>query len=131
MTRRPLSVGSFLTSRSRLRSKVRAVASSRSMSSRVTSLIEMKCRRGGAAGGASVVEERLDRSADRAARVEDVVDENDRLPLERKVEGRRTDDRLRMARRAAAANLDVVAVEGDVDGAERGLLAGAFLGQAA
>src|SRR4029453_7574262 len=51
MTSRPLSVGSFLTSRSRLRSKVRAVASSRSTSSRVTSLIEMKCRFGGAAGG--------------------------------------------------------------------------------
>src|SRR5881398_3424462 len=51
ITSRPLSVGSFLTSRSTLRSNVRAVASSRSMSSRVTSLIEMKCRRGGEAGG--------------------------------------------------------------------------------
>src|SRR6185503_11933386 len=51
MTSRPLSVGSFFTSRSRLRSNVRAVASSRSMSSLVTSLIEMKCRFGGGAGG--------------------------------------------------------------------------------
>src|SRR6476661_5297393 len=51
ITSRPLSVGSFLTSRSRLRSNVRAVASSRSTSSRVTSLIEMKCRLGGGAGG--------------------------------------------------------------------------------
>src|SRR5215831_7003870 len=51
MTSRPLSVGSFFTSRSRLRSNVRAVASSRSTSSRVTSLIEMKCRFGGGAGG--------------------------------------------------------------------------------
>src|SRR3954447_2448041 len=51
MTRRPLRVGSFFTSRSRLRSKVRAVPSSRSMSSLVTSLIEMKCRFGGGAGG--------------------------------------------------------------------------------
>src|SRR5438552_1850764 len=34
-----------------LRSSVRAVASSRSTSSRVTSLIEMKCRFGGGAGG--------------------------------------------------------------------------------
>src|SRR3954451_15390328 len=51
MTSRPLSVGSFLTSRSRLRSNVRAVASSRSTSSRVTSVIEMKCRFGGGAGG--------------------------------------------------------------------------------
>src|SRR4051812_46519265 len=147
ITRRPLSVGSFLTSRSRLRSNVRAVASNRSTSSRVTSLIEMKCRLGGGAGGRrssrmtrisaivaplfwlwheqdlvdlvhldeldlnalvargrkvladvvrpdrqlavaavdqdgqldplrpAVVEERLDRGADRAPRVEDVVDE--------------------------------------------------------
>src|SRR5919206_3529054 len=51
ITSRPFSVGSFLTSRSRLRSNVRAVASRRSRSSRVTSLIEMKCRRGGGAGG--------------------------------------------------------------------------------
>src|SRR5919206_4651323 len=51
MTSRPLSVGSFFTSRSRLRSNVRAVASRRSTSSRVTSLMEMKCRFGGGAGG--------------------------------------------------------------------------------
>src|ERR671927_539391 len=51
ITSRPFSVGSFLTSRSRLRSNVRAVASSRSTSSRLTSLIEMKCRFGGGAGG--------------------------------------------------------------------------------
>src|SRR5919197_2885823 len=51
MTSRPLSVGSFLTSRSSERSNERAVASSRSTSSRVTSLIEMKCRFGGGAGG--------------------------------------------------------------------------------
>src|SRR6476659_7448086 len=51
MTSRPFSVGSFFTSRSRLRSNVRAVAISRSRSSRVTSVIEMKCRFGGGAGG--------------------------------------------------------------------------------
>src|SRR5919204_2075162 len=51
ITSRPLSVGSFFTSRWRLRSNVRAVPSSRSRSSRVTSAIEMKCRRGGGAGG--------------------------------------------------------------------------------
>src|ERR671937_1190017 len=51
MTSRPFSVGSFFTSRSRLRSNVRAVARSRSTSSRVTTLIEMKCRFGGGAGG--------------------------------------------------------------------------------
>ena len=46
-----MSVGSFFTSRSMLRSSVRAVASSRSTSSRETSLIEMKCRLGGDVGG--------------------------------------------------------------------------------
>src|SRR6266540_2498645 len=203
ITSRPLSVGSFLTSRSRLRSNVRAVAISRSRSSRVTSLIEMKCRRGGGSGGrrssritwispmavpllfgvrdqqdsvhlvhldelhldalvargrqvladvvgpdrqlavaavdedgeldpvgAAVVEERLDRGADRAAGVEDVVDEDDGLALERKVERRRADDRLRMERRTASAHLDVVAVEGDVDRARCRGVAGALLDQA-
>src|ERR671935_2566762 len=51
MTSRPFSVGSFFTSRSSDRSNVRAVASRRSRSSRVTSLIEMKCRLGGRSGG--------------------------------------------------------------------------------
>src|SRR3954454_5484232 len=160
MTSRPFSVGSFFTSRSRLRSKVRAVASSRSTSSLVTSLIEMKCRLGGGEGGRrssrmtrisaivapllwrwneqdlvdlvhldelhldalvtgcrkvladvvgadrqlamaaidehseldalgpAVVEDGFDRRADRSPRVENVVDEDDRLPLEREVECR-------------------------------------------
>src|SRR5947208_11579379 len=51
MTSRPLSVGSFLTARSRLRSNVRAVASNRSRSSRPSSDLEMKCRRAGGSGG--------------------------------------------------------------------------------
>src|SRR2546427_6200646 len=151
-----------------LRANVRAVASSRSRWSRVTSLIEMKWRFGGGAGGrrssrmtlispivgflrfrdqqdavalvrldelhldalvargrqvladvvgtdrelampavnedgeldplgAAVVEQRLDRRADRATGVEDVVDEHDRLPLEREVEAGRADDGLRMS----------------------------------
>src|SRR2546421_6088908 len=165
MTSRPLSVGSFFTSRSRLRSKVRAVASNRSTSSRVTSLIEMKCRLGGGAGGRrssrmtrisailvsllwrwneqdlvdlihldelhldalvsggrkvladvvradrqlamtsvhedreldplrpAVVEQGFDGRADRPAGVQDVVDEDDRLPFEREVERGRAHDR--------------------------------------
>src|SRR3954447_13462016 len=201
MTSRPLSVGSFFTSRSRLRSKVRAVASSRSTSSLVTSLIEMKCRFGGGAGGrrssrmtrmsaivrsllwrwyeqnlvdlvdldelhldalvargrqvladvvgadrqlavaavdehgklharrAAVVEERLDRRADRAAGVEDVVDEDDRHPLEREAELRVAHERLGMPRRLAGAHRDVVAVERDVDGTERGRCTGPLLDQ--
>src|SRR2546428_85605 len=70
------------------------------------------------AGRAAVVEEGLDRGADRPARVEDVVDEDAGLPLEREVEACRADDRLRMERRVAPADGDVVPVERDVDGAE-------------
>src|SRR5262245_23944522 len=189
MTSRPLSVGRFFTSRSRLRSNVRAVASSRSTSSRVTSLMEMKCRFGGGAGGrrssrmtrmsaivsllrygyeqdlvdlvhfdelhldalrtrgrkvladvvgpnrklpvaaidedgeldpvrAAVVEQGFDRRANRSAGVEDVVDEDDGLAFEREVERSRTHDRLRVPRGAAAADLNVVAIERDVDRTE-------------
>ena len=82
------------------------------------------------ARGPAVVEERLDRGADRAAGVEDVVDEHDRAAVEREVELRRADERLRGERRLAAADGDVVAVEGDVDGAERGLDSGALGDQA-
>ena len=49
------------------------------------------------ARGPAVVEERLDRGADRAAGVEDVVDEDDRPPFEREVELRRANERLRVA----------------------------------
>ena len=82
------------------------------------------------ARGAAVVEERLDRRADRAAGVEDVVDEHDGAALEREVELRLAHDRLRVQRSLAAADAHVVAVEGDVDGAELGRLAGALLDQA-
>ena len=75
-------------------------------------------------GRAAVVEEGVDRGADRAAGVEDVVDEDARLPLEREVELRRAHDRLRMERRLTAAHLDVVAIERDVERAERDLVLG-------
>ena len=52
-TVRPRSVGSFFTSRSSERSKLRAVASSRSTSSRVRSAIEIRCRRGGVGAAAA------------------------------------------------------------------------------
>ena len=64
---------------------------------------------------AAVVEEGVDRGADRAAGVEDVVDEHDRHALERELELRVADERLRVQRRLAAADVQVVAVEGDVD----------------
>jgi hypothetical protein len=80
--------------------------------------------------GPAVVEERLDRGADGAAGVQDVVDEDDRSPVEREVELRRADERLRCERRLAPTDGDVVAVEGDVDGAERGSDSGALLNQA-
>jgi hypothetical protein len=67
---------------------------------------------------ASVIEERLDGRANRASGVEHVVDEDDGLAFERKVECRRAHDRLRMPGSGPTPNLDVVAVEGDVDRAE-------------
>ena len=70
------------------------------------------------AGRAAVVEQRLDRGADGAAGVEHVVHEDDRAALEPEVEPGVADDRLRVARRLAAAHRDVVAVEGDIDRAE-------------
>src|SRR6266508_3247002 len=48
---RPRSVGSFFISRSSERAKLRAVPSRRSTSSLVRSSIEIRCRRGGGAGG--------------------------------------------------------------------------------
>src|SRR5262245_32493278 len=75
------------------------------------------------ARGAAVVEQRLDRGANRAPRVEDVVDEHAGHALEREVELRVAHDRLRVDRRLAPAHADVVAVEGDVDGAELDVLA--------
>src|SRR4051794_40966512 len=82
------------------------------------------------ARGPAVVEQRLDGGADRAPGVEDVVDEDAGAALEREVERGRADERLRVERRLAAAHLDVVSVEGDVDRAERGALAGELLDQA-
>src|SRR5829696_2763996 len=78
----------------------------------------------------AVVEERIDRRADRPARVEDVVDEDDGAPLEREVELRRAHDRLGVPRRLAGANLDVVPVEGDVERAELDVGARELLDQA-
>src|SRR5215213_3951912 len=200
----PRSVGSFFTSRSSERSKLRAVASRRSTSSRVRSAIEIRCRFGGVFGGrrssrmtfssakgdllffglsdeqdlvdlvdleqlhldalaaggrqvlpdvvgsdrelavaavdearelnaigAPVVEQRVDRRADRASRVEDVGHEDAGHPLEREVERRRPNDGLCVQRCLAAADLDVVAVERDVERAVRDVRTGAFCDQPA
>ena len=59
------------------------------------------------AGRAAVIEERLDRGADRAARVEDVVDEDAGAALEREVEAGLADERLRVEGRLAGADVDV------------------------
>ena len=72
---------------------------------------------------AAALEERLDRGADRAARIEDVVDEDARLSAQVEVELGRVDDGL------AAAGAGVVAMEGDVDRAERDLLPAPLLDQ--
>ena len=65
--------------------------------------------------GPAVPEQRLDRGADRAAGVENIIDEDDGHPLKREVERRRTDERLGMLGRLAAADVDVVSMEGDVE----------------
>ena len=83
------------------------------------------------ARGPAVLEQRVDRGADRAAGVEDVVDEDHGAALELEVELRVADDRLAAARRLAVADVDVVAVEGDVELAEVELEAGALGDQAA
>jgi hypothetical protein len=77
--------------------------------------------------GPAVAEERVDGRADRAAGVEDVVDEHDRHPLEREVERGRAHERLRVPGRLAAAHVDVVAVKGDVELAEGDLDAAQLL----
>src|SRR5579862_137043 len=202
MTRRPRSVGSFFVSRACDSANERAVASSRSMSSRSRSAIESRCRRsrGGATGpspttrssvitvllvsagdqenpvelvdlekldlyalaarrrkvladvvgpdrklavaavgehrqldafGPAVLEQRVDRGADRPSGVEDVVDEDHGAPFELEVESRVTDDRLRPPRSAIGADMDVVAVKGDVELAQRELDPGALLDEPA
>jgi hypothetical protein len=83
------------------------------------------------ARGATVVEDRVDRRADRAARVQDVVDQDDRPSFEREVEPGRAHERLRMPRRLIAPHLNVVAVEGDVERAQRDFAAGELLDQPA
>src|SRR5262245_1139698 len=81
--------------------------------------------------GTAVVEERLDRRADRAPGIEDVVDADAGLALEGEVEAGRADERLRVQRRLAASYPDVVAIEGDVDRAEGDLRPGELLDQTA
>ena len=74
----------------------------------------------------AVLEQGVDRGPDRAAGVEDVVDEDDRLPLERDVEGGAAHDGLQVPRRVAVPDEHVVAVEGDVERADRRLDAAAL-----
>jgi hypothetical protein len=73
------------------------------------------------AGRSPIGEERLDPRSDRAAGVEDVVDEDAGHSLEREVESRGADERLGVRGRLAGADVDVVAVERDVELAERHL----------
>jgi hypothetical protein len=83
------------------------------------------------ASRSTVVEQGLDGCPDRAPRVQHVVDEHDGHPFEREVEGGRADERLCVQRRLTAADLHVVAIEGDVELTERKFLIGAFLDQPA
>jgi hypothetical protein len=77
--------------------------------------------------GTAVAEQRVDGRADRAARVEDVVDEHHGHALEREVERGRANERLWVPGRLAAAHVDVVAVKGDVELAEGDLRAAQLL----
>ena len=65
------------------------------------------------AGGAAVVEDLIDRGADRAPRVKHVVDDHDRASIHRKVELGGVDDRR------ARADREVVPVERDVYESQR------------
>jgi hypothetical protein len=82
------------------------------------------------AGRAAVFEERVDRGADRAARIEHVVDEDAGLSLERKVKPGRLHDRLCVERRLSTPHGHVVPVEGDVERAQVWLLARELADQA-
>src|SRR6266540_3926565 len=101
-TVRPLTVGSFFTSRSSERPKARASESSRSTSSLVRSAIEISGRR-----------------SSRPTGRENVGDERARHALQREVDPRRADDRLGVARGLDVSHDHVVAVKGDVDCPER------------
>ena len=74
---------------------------------------------------APVVEEGVDRGPDRAPGEEDVVDEHDRPALEVEVEVRGMDDRGA----GGLAAGQIVAIEGDVDVAERDLRVGELVEQ--
>src|SRR4051812_38080323 len=77
----------------------------------------------------AVFEQRIDRGADRATGVENVVDEDHRAPFELEVELRVPDDRLGPPRWLAVTHVDVVAVEGDVELPEVELDPGPLLDQ--
>ena len=81
--------------------------------------------------GTAELEQTVDRRANRPAGVEDVVDEDHRAALELEVELRVAHDGLCVPRRPAGANVDVVAVKGDVQLAEREQLSRALFDEAA
>src|ERR1700749_463594 len=64
-------------------------------------------------GRPAVVEDLLDGGTHRSPRIQDVVDDHDRAPLDGEVKVGRKDDR------GAGPDREVVAVEGDVDVAQR------------
>src|SRR4029453_3389937 len=66
------------------------------------------------ASRAAELEQGVDRSANRAPRIEDVVDEDDGQTLEREGDARGAPDRLATRSPPAVADVDVVAVKGDV-----------------
>ena len=77
------------------------------------------------------LEERVDRGADRPPRVQHVVHEDDGHPLDRERDARRAHDRLASGRATAVAHVHVVAVERDVERADRKLRPAPLLDQPA
>ena len=76
------------------------------------------------------LEQRVDRGADRPARVQDVVDEDDRHPLDRERDARGAHDRLAPRRAPSVADVDVVTMERDVERADGELEAAPLLDEA-
>ena len=74
--------------------------------------------------------ERVDRGADRATGVEDVVDEHDRHPLDRERDARGPNNRLAIRRPSSVAHVHVVPMKRDVESTDGELHAASLLDQA-
>ena len=74
--------------------------------------------------------ERVDRGADRATGVEDVVDEHDRHPLDRERDARGPNNRLAIRRPSSVAHVHVIPMKRDVESTDGELHPASLLDQA-